>query len=88
MVVLLLDIVGSFFLSRLLVSRWVLVPLAVLLGLVNGYVASASLGMILWPLQSDEARVSSMVSAAVFHPIVCIGFTLWFRYRADRPRRP
>lgn len=87
MLVLLLDAAGAFLLSRFVSNRWIMVALALALGLVNGYVASVLTALIMDGFQTPDGRVQSMVVAALLHPAICIALSLWFRYRLERAQR-
>jgi len=82
MIGLILDALGTFFLGKLRLPLWAELPLSVLLGLANGLVSSVLLAMALGDFQDPDRTTNSMMKNAVLHPMVCIAFTLWWRYRS------
>lgn len=84
MIAFLLDAIGSFLLSRLSSNRLGLIVAAIVLGLANGFIASALTGLILGEFAAANVMASVMTAAAVIHPVVCVVLALWFRVRLER----
>lgn len=84
MIPILLDLVGSYFLSRITSRRVLLIALAVLLGLANGFVGSALTLLIMGQFATDTMMLSVMRSAVLLHPLICLIATLWLRHRLER----
>lgn len=81
MLALIIDALGSYFLTRKF-SRWIaLIPLAVLLGVVSSFSTNLTMHYV-WPstFPPGEALLKA-VAGSVLHPLACLFFMWGFRRR-------
>lgn len=79
MFALIIDALGSYYLTKKY-TRWLyLIPLAVLLGIMSSFIANLT-GFLLMPemFSGLESTVKALIGS-IYNPLICIFFMWWFR---------
>lgn len=84
MLAFLIDIGGGYLLARYIKRLWLLIPAAILLGLISSVSGNMLMHFISGDIFTPGETVARIVVGAVWHPIIVILAALWWRRSARK----
>ena len=84
MLSLILDLVGAYLLVKWLRRLIVIVPLAIVLGIVNSFVANIAMHFLFPESVSENEAVFRAAAGVLWHPLVCLACVWWFRRESKK----
>ena len=78
MLAFLIDLGGSYLLTRQFANWAIVIPLAVVLGILSSIVGTVLLDVVLYGMFPATGSAQRMVSGFILHPLVCLVAVFWF----------
>lgn len=84
MLAFLIDIGGGYLLARYIQRLWLLIPAAIVLGVISSVSANMLMHFISGDMFTPGETVARIMAGVVWHPMVAIVAALWWRRSAQK----